>query len=115
MLNEDKLTAAGIDIDSGIKRFSGDKNAYGKALKNYLRDSNFDTLAHALERGDSEAAVSAAHALQALGASLAMTELYFSSKALNEKLRSRAGIDECRACFKAVKAAHEKSVAALTE
>lgn len=114
-MNEAKLMAAGIDIHSGIKRFSGDESAYERALKNYLRDSNFATLTHALERNDSEAAVSAAHALQAFGASLAMTELYCASKALNEKLRARAGLDECRACFKAVKAAHDKSVAALTE
>ena len=115
MLNEAKLTAAGIDIPSGIKRFSGDEQAYERALRSYLRDSNFDTLTHALERGDSEAAVSAAHALQAFGASLAMTELYLASKALNEKLRARAGLNECQACFEAVKAAHCKSVAALTE
>lgn len=113
MLDEVKLMTAGIDMNSGIMRFSGDREAYERALKNYLRDSNFDTLKHALERGDSEAAVSAAHALQAFGASLAMTELYCASKTLNEKLRARAGKEECCACFKKVEAAHDKTVSAL--
>ena len=72
----DQLEAAGIDIESALERMMGSEALLERLLGKFLDDPQYPALRTALEAGDMERAVSAAHTLKGVCGNLSMTGLY---------------------------------------
>ena len=72
----DQLEAAGIDIESALERMMGSEALLERMMGKFLDDPQYPALRAALEAGDVERAVSAAHTLKGVCGNLSMTELY---------------------------------------
>lgn len=72
----DQLEAAGIDIESALERMMGSEALLERMMGKFLDDPQYPALRAALEAGDMERAVSAAHTLKGVCGNLSMTELY---------------------------------------
>ena len=71
-----RLEAAGIDIESALERMMGSVALLERLLGKFLDDPQYPALRAALEAGDMERAVSAAHTLKGVCGNLSMTGLY---------------------------------------
>lgn len=71
-----QLEAAGIDVASALERMMGSEALLKRLLGKFLDDPQYPALRAALEAGDMERAVSAAHTLKGVCGNLSMTELY---------------------------------------
>ena len=72
----DQLEAAVIDIESALERMMGSEALLERMMGKFLDDPQYPALRAALEAGDVERAVSAAHTLKGVCGNLSMTELY---------------------------------------
>ena len=72
----ERLEAAGIDVAAALERMMGSEALLERLLGRFLKDTNFSALCAALDQGDGEKAVAAAHALKGVCGNLSMTELY---------------------------------------
>ena len=72
----DQLEAAGIDIESALERMMGSEALLERMMGKFLDDPQYPALRAALEAGDVERAVSAAHTLKGVCGNLSMTGLY---------------------------------------
>lgn len=70
------LEAAGIDVDEALERMMGSEALLERLLGKFLEDRNFPALREALDDGDTDRAVTAAHTLKGVCGNLSMTELY---------------------------------------
>ena len=70
------LEAAGIDVASALERMMGSEALLERLLGKFLDDPQYPALLAALEQGDLEGAVSAAHTLKGVCGNLSMTGLY---------------------------------------
>lgn len=66
---------AGIDIDSGVERFSGNEMLYEKFLHRFADDKSYSELVTALSAGDCDAAFNAAHTLKGVSGNLSLIRL----------------------------------------
>lgn len=71
-----QLEAAGIDVASALERMMGSEALLERLLGKFLDDPQYPALLAALEQGDLEGAVSAAHTLKGVCGNLSMTGLY---------------------------------------
>ena len=72
----DQLEAAGIDVASALERMMGSEALLERLLGKFLDDPQYPALRAALEAGDADRAVSAAHTLKGVCGNLSMTGLY---------------------------------------
>ena len=70
------LAAAGVDVDEALERFMGSEAMLERFLKKFPADRGFAALTAALEEGDREGAVSAAHTLKGLCGNLSIKPLF---------------------------------------
>ena len=70
------LMAAGMDVDEALERFMGSEAMFSRFLKKFPADQGFATLTAALEAGDHEGAVNAAHTLKGLCGNLSIKPLF---------------------------------------
>lgn len=70
------LADAGIAVEAALERMMGSEALLEKLLGKFLQDKNFPALASALETGDREGAVAAAHALKGVCGNLSMEGLH---------------------------------------
>lgn len=96
MMNLERLAAAGIDYEDGLKRFSNNRDTYEKVLQLILSDTNFADLEQALAAKDAQAAFAAAHALTGIAGNLSLNRLYTDLLPLVKILREKIldGTDE---------------------
>ena len=105
------LEAAGIDVGEALERMMGSEALLERLLGRFLEDGSFSALDAALERGDREGAVAAAHTLKGVCGNLSMTALFglFTSQvaALREGDLAGAGrlMEEIGPAYSAVTAA----------
>ena len=105
------LEAAGIDVGEALERMMGSEALLERLLGRFLEDGSFSALGAALERGDREGAVAAAHTLKGVCGNLSMTALFglFTSQvaALREGDLAGAGrlMEEIGPAYSAVTAA----------
>ena len=105
------LEAAGIDVGEALERMMGSEALLERLLGRFLEDGSFSALGAALERGDQEGAVAAAHTLKGVCGNLSMTALFglFTSQvaALREGDLAGAGrlMEEIGPAYSAVTAA----------
>ena len=71
-----QLEAAGIDVASALERMMGSETLLERLLGKFLDDPQYPALCAALEEGDAERAVGAAHTLKGVCGNLSMTDLY---------------------------------------
>lgn len=70
------LEAAGIDVGGALERFMGSAALLERFLKKFPEDPNYQALRAAMDAGDPEGAVTAAHSLKGVCGNLSMAELF---------------------------------------
>lgn len=115
-MNSYILFKAGVDVQEGIKRFSGKKEIYEKYLYKFPENEYYERLEVALLKGEKEEAFQAAHALKGMTGNLSMNTLYEALKPVVEALRGEADfqvareqMDKVREQYQSVLSAIEKS------
>lgn len=73
---EERLYAAGIDHQDGVKRLNGSEVLYLRLLGKFVGDENFAGFLACMDAGDGAQAAMHLHALKGLAANLSMTRLY---------------------------------------
>ena len=71
-----QLEAAGIQVGEALERMMGSEALLERMMGKFLDDPQYPALRAALEAGDVERAVSAAHTLKGVCGNLSMTGLY---------------------------------------
>ena len=82
-----RLESGGIDVAQALERVMGNEALLERLLGRFLDDPQYPALCAALERGDMEQAVRAAHTLKGMCGNLSMTELFQLFAAQVEVLR----------------------------
>lgn len=113
-MQREKLESAGMEIDRTIERFSGNEALYFKFLKKFPGDENMEQLTRAVEEGDSETALRAAHTLKGLSANLGMKELYEISSRMVRLYREQQP-QEAGSQLAALRDAYAKVCGAIAE
>ena len=75
MLDRDKIIQAEIDYDESVNRFAGNKGLYDKFLMRFREDGHCREAREALDRGDYEGVLGAAHTLKGLAGNMGMFAL----------------------------------------
>lgn len=70
------LEQAGVDTQGALRRFCGNDALYERFLLKFPADENFGKIGPALEGGDLDAALTAAHTLKGVSGNLGMERLY---------------------------------------
>jgi signal transduction histidine kinase/CheY-like chemotaxis protein len=77
----------GVNISAGLARFAGKKEMYEKFLLKFPKDTIFETLSHAIQSEDFDAALKAAHALKGIAANLSMDTFAETAFQLEQALK----------------------------
>ena len=83
-----QLIDAGVDVDSGMERFMGNKDLLMRFLRKFPGDDNYKNIISGLESGDYETAFRAAHTLKGLCGNLSLTKLQEIVSEQTELLRA---------------------------
>lgn len=75
-LRKQRLTDAGIDVNSAMERFMNNEALLERFLAKFPADPNHDRLTAAIAAGDKEAALTAAHTMKGVCGNLSMTALF---------------------------------------
>ncbi|MDD3194045.1 MAG: Hpt domain-containing protein [Oscillospiraceae bacterium] len=86
-MNMFKLSKAGINVNEGLKRFSGNAQLYERFLDKFPLDPNYAAMGESVKAKDARAAFAAAHALKGVAGNLSMTRLYTDLVPLVEVFR----------------------------
>ncbi|MGN0687407.1 MAG: Hpt domain-containing protein [Oscillospiraceae bacterium] len=70
------LTNAGIDVDSAIGRFVGNKDLYARMLRKFLEEQSYNNLVNAIAENNESDALAASHTLKGLCGNLSLTHLF---------------------------------------
>lgn len=82
------LEAAGVNVGEALERFMGSEAMLERFLKKFPADTGFAALAAALEAGDHEGAVTAAHTLKGLCGNLSIQPLFKGFDRQVEQMRA---------------------------
>ena len=82
------LQEAGVDTEGALNRFCGNAALYEKFLLKFPADENFAKIAPAIEAGDMEEALRAAHTLKGVSGNLGMQRLYEACSAMVALIRA---------------------------
>lgn len=107
-----QLEAAGIDVGQALERMMGSEALLERLLGKFPADQNFQKLCRALDCGDSEGAVSAAHTLKGICGNLSMTSLFELFTKQVEALR-RGDLTEAGRLMEEIRPAYEEAVKAI--
>lgn len=97
---------AGIDIDSGVERFSGNEMLYEKFLHRFADDKSYPELVAALSAGDCGAAFNAAHTLKGVSGNLSLIRLQKLVSKQVEYLRA-GNLDAAKQMLEDISAAYK--------
>ena len=73
---KNRLEDGGVQVDTALERLMGSEALLERMMGKFLDDPQYPALRAALEAGDMERAVSAAHTLKGVCGNLSMTGLY---------------------------------------
>ncbi len=76
MVNYEKLTKAGIDMESLLKRLMGNASLVRVFIRKFIEDQTYQKLVAAFEARDMKAAEMASHTLKGMCGNLSVTGLY---------------------------------------
>lgn len=75
-LRKQRLTDAGIDVDSALERFMNNEALLERFLAKFPADPNHDRLTAAIAADDREGALTAAHTMKGVCGNLSMPALF---------------------------------------
>lgn len=81
------LREAGVDTQGALRRFCDNAALYERFLLKFPGDENFEKIKPALDSGDLETALMAAHTLKGVSGNLGMNRLYLACTEVVGKLR----------------------------
>ena len=110
MLTIEKLRAFGANVEEGLQRCVNNEPFYLKLVEKAVRDSAFDNLREAAEKGDFERGFEIAHALKGVSANLALTPICVPISEITELFRHRTETDY-RPYIKAIIAKRDELIA----
>ncbi len=108
-----QLIDAGVDVDSGMARFMGNKDLLMRFLRKFPGDDNYHNIVSGLESGDYETAFRAAHTLKGLCGNLSLTKLQKIVSEETELLRAEKW-EEAKAFLPQVTEEYETTIEKLT-
>lgn len=107
-----QLIDAGVDVDSGMERFMGNKDLLMRFLRKFPGDDNYHNILSGLESGDYETAFRAAHTLKGLCGNLSLTKLQEVVSEETELLRAEKW-EEAKALMPQVTEVYENTLEKL--
>lgn len=113
-MNQDKLSAAGIDAGEGIERFGGKQAVYEKFLYRFPNEALFAQMCDAIDKQDAKEAFAAAHSLKGQAGNLSMNRLYDDLCPLVEELRC-GSLAQAKALLEPVLRDYQAVIAVLTQ
>lgn len=75
-MNKERLIAANVDYENGIKRFAGNEALYEKYLLKFKEDVHYEAAMTAFEAGDFDALLKEAHILKGVAGTLGLSDIY---------------------------------------
>lgn len=106
------FASVGSDSDDAVARLGGNEALVVCFVTKFLSDNSLSSLRSALECGDSEAALRAAHTLKGVSGTLSFQRLYERVSSVTELLRSGA-LDAARTAFPALEKEYSLVIEAL--
>lgn len=94
----EELKKHGIDIERGIKRFSGKRALYIKYLKEFIKDENMQEIKSCMEAEDYQLVQKKVHALKGIVGNLSIDVLYDNSCQMMEALKQE-NIEKAKELF----------------
>lgn len=85
---KEQLKNAGVDVDTGLKRFMNNEALYMKFLNKFLNEPTYEQLRECIQNEDYQEAFRQAHTLKGVSANLSMTLLAEDVSRLVELLRN---------------------------
>lgn len=107
-MNIEKIKAAGIDYDAGVRRFCGNAEKYERYLLKFFDDTTFADLHQSLTAARYDEAFNQAHTLKGVLGNLSIDVLYRRMCEVTELLRTHRTDDlaekmaECEASYRSV-------------
>lgn len=108
------LNLAGVDVKGAVARFAGNDALYLKFLKKLPADDNFAKIKPALDAGDMETALTAAHTLKGVSGNLSVDRLYKASSDMVSRIREK-NYEEAAASYGELEAAYQDICGVLKE
>ena len=109
-----QLENGGIRVPQALERVLGNEALLEQLLGKFLDDPQYPALCAALERGDLDRAVTAAHTLKGMCGNLSMEELYALFTQQTDALRG-GDLAGARGLMAQIKPAYERMTAAIRE
>ena len=113
MFDNEKLLAAGINYESGVKRFAGKAAIYEKFLARFPADTNFNDMLLALRGEDYDSAFRYAHTLKGVTGNLSLDGLYEKLVPLVEILRAKR-VSEIAPLMDGILQSYNQTIAAIS-
>lgn len=85
-----KIKEAEVDVEGALDRFCGNSALYEKFLGKFLQDDNFKKIGDAVEAGDSQEMLMAAHTLKGVAGNLGLNGLMKACAEMVVQLRSNS-------------------------
>lgn len=85
---KEQLKNAGVDVETGLKRFMNNESLYMKFLTKFLSEPTYEKLRDCIQDEDYQEAFRQAHTLKGVSANLSMTLLTEKVSELVELLRN---------------------------
>ncbi len=82
------LKEIGVDVDGTISRFMDNSEIYIRFITRFPQEDRVTPIKEAIESGDSERIISAAHKMKGTSANLGMTELSAAAAVIVDKARN---------------------------
>lgn len=111
-MNKEKLIAAGIDYEEGLKRFAGSVAIYEKFLLKFVEDDTFTKLEEAMSKKDYATGFLMAHTAKGVARNMSVNRYFKSISALTEELRNNP-TDKAIELFEIAKRDYLEAVAAI--
>ena len=107
-----QLEAAGVDVGQALARMMGSEALLERLLGKFPEDASYAALGAALDRGDMDQAVAAAHTLKGICGNLSLTALFSLFTRQVAALR-RGDLEEAQTLMAQISPAYTTAVAAI--
>ncbi len=113
-MKRDILVAAGIDYDSGVRRFAGRASLYEKSLSRFPGEGTFQRIRADYQSGDRPQLLLDVHEFKGMCGNIAVSGLYDASEAMLSLLRAEpCAQEELDSAYTLLAAGYAKAVAAV--
>ena len=106
------LEQGGVDVNGALERFMGNEALLQRFLKRFLQEESLPSLKAALDKGETEAAIQAAHSLKGTSGNLSLTVLFARTTAQLAQLRA-GDLEGARQAMAGVEEAHAAAADAI--